>query len=193
MIGSVSRRRGWWSTAESLFVAGAEAVPVLLKCRRGHWWVTEARVTLHVGCEALGDVAACSFNSILIALLSGWTERGRWRWGSVYDRLRMRTGGESKWESQSNEACNLSGGHFSKTSTVGLDVPPLLRRDGWRFEPEVAESVAPRLAGRKFLIADEGSFASSHFGFYNKSVSQRPLKMQPAENFRSLSFSTRRN
>ena len=114
MIGSVSRWRWWWSAAESLIIAGAEAVPVLLKCWRGHGRVAESRVTLHVGCEALGNVAACGFNSILIALLSGWTELGRRRWGSVYDRLRVRTSGQRKWKSQSNEACDLSGGHFSK-------------------------------------------------------------------------------
>jgi hypothetical protein len=97
-----------------LIIAGAEAVPVLLKYWRRHGWVAEPRVTLHVGREALGDVAACSFNTILIALLSGGTERGRRGWGSVYDRLRVRTGGQRKWKSQSNEACDLSGGHFSK-------------------------------------------------------------------------------
>jgi hypothetical protein len=46
--------------------------------------------------------------------LSGWTELGRRRWGSVYDRLRVRTSGQRKWKSQSNEACDLSGDHFSK-------------------------------------------------------------------------------
>jgi hypothetical protein len=97
-----------------LVVAGAEAVPILLKCGRRHGRVMESRVTLHVRREALGDVAACGVDAIVISLLSGWTELGRRRWGSVYDRLRVRTGGQRKWKSQSNEACDLSGGHFSK-------------------------------------------------------------------------------
>jgi hypothetical protein len=80
-----------------LIVAGAEAVPVLLKRRRGHGWIAEPRVTLNVGREALGNVAARGFNTIVIALLSGWTEFGRRRWGSVHDRLRVRTGGQRKW------------------------------------------------------------------------------------------------
>jgi hypothetical protein len=102
-------------------------------------------VALHVGREALGDVATRGFNAILIALLSGWTELGRRRWRSVYDRLRVRTGGQRKWKSQSNEACDLSGGHFSKPqqsdwmsrpccgATVGGLNPRLLKvlREGW--------------------------------------------------------------
>jgi hypothetical protein len=64
----------------------------------------------------------------------------------------------------------------------------MMRRDDWRFEPWVGESVALRHAGLAAQVADGGLFASSHSGFYNESVSQRPLKLHPAENFRSLSF-----
>jgi hypothetical protein len=71
-------------------------------------------MTLNVGRESLGDVSTGGVDAIVIALLSGGAERSRRRWGSVNDRLRVRAGGQDKWKSQSNEDCDLSGGHFLK-------------------------------------------------------------------------------
>jgi hypothetical protein len=72
-------------------VSLAEAVPIILNCRRRHGRIAEAWVPIGVRRAAGGNVAPCSFDAIVIATLRDLRVARR-RWSIDYC-LRMRASG----------------------------------------------------------------------------------------------------
>lgn len=101
----VARSRWGWPLVEEALVAVAKRVSVLLDGRRGHGWVTEARMVLDVGWMALCDVATSGVVTIVEALLIDSTDRGWWR--RIVDGLWMGTAGKEERRAEQRQ-----GGEF---------------------------------------------------------------------------------
>jgi hypothetical protein len=85
-------------------IAFTEAMPVIFKRRRRNRRIAEAWMPLGIGRPALRNIAARSFNTIVIALLGNLrVTRRRRRWRSIDDGLRMRTSGKDKRQRQHYE------------------------------------------------------------------------------------------
>jgi len=77
----------------------AEAMPILWNRLRRNRRVPEARMMLEIGWPVVGDVVAGRIESVVITLLSGGIEIGRWRGRRrVNHWLRMRATSQCKWQ-----------------------------------------------------------------------------------------------
>jgi hypothetical protein len=72
-----------------LFIAGAERMPVILNERRRYGRSAEARMASGIGRCSIGNITACSLDTIVVPLLCS-LRVSRWR-RVIRSRLRMRT------------------------------------------------------------------------------------------------------
>jgi hypothetical protein len=78
-----------------LFIAAAERMPVILNERRWYGRITEARMASGIGMRSIGNITACSLDTIVVPLLCS-LRVSRWRWGRRVIRSWLRMGAPSK-------------------------------------------------------------------------------------------------
>jgi hypothetical protein len=78
-----------------LFIAAAERMPVILNERRRYGRITEARMASGIGRRSIGNITACSLDTIVVPLLCS-LRVSRWRWGRRVIRRWLRMGAPSK-------------------------------------------------------------------------------------------------
>jgi len=80
-----------------LFIAGAERMPVILNERRRYGGIAEARMASGIGRRSIGNITACSLDTIVVPLLCS-LRVSRWRWWRRVIRSRLRMGTPSKYK-----------------------------------------------------------------------------------------------